>query len=117
MPPNFLIFFSPSSRGSWFSPFSSLVNSSKSCSGVNFSLHCSSVPKSSGMGKKGMMGACSMSYVSTLSSISRVFERASGMSWKTSFISSRVLNHSCFEYSIRVGSSRSLPVERHSRWS
>ena len=80
MPPNFFIFFSPSSRGNWFSPFSSLVNSSKSCSGVNFSRHCSSVPNSSGMGKKGMMGACSMSYVSTLLRISRVLLRASGTS-------------------------------------
>ena len=79
--------------------------------------HCSSVPNDSGMGKKGMIGECSMLYSSTLSSTSRVLAMASGRSPNTSFISALVLNHSCFEYSIRVGSSRSLPVERHSRWS
>ena len=117
MPPRCFIFLSASSLGNGFSPFSSVVNSSYSCCSVYLRLMSSSVPNSAGMGKNGMMGSWSMLYISTLSRISSVFAITCGRSPNTVFISALVLNHSCFEYSIRFGSSRSLPVARQSRWS
>ena len=109
-PPRLSIFFCPSSSLITTLPFSSCVNSSKSSFSVILLLYSSSVPKLSGISKLGMMGAWSMSYASTLLSTSKVLLNASGTSAKISFISSFVLNHSCLEYNIRLGSSNSLPV-------
>ena len=60
MPPSFLILLSASSCDIMSLPFSSVVNSRKSSSGVMRLRVSSSVPNSLGMGKKGMMGEWSM---------------------------------------------------------
>ena len=117
IPPNFSIFFFPSSRDSWFCPFSSEVNSLKRSSSEIDWRKASSVPKSSGIGQKGIMGALSIEQSSILSKISQVLRIASGKSPNTSFISSFDLNHSCFVYRRRLGSFKSLLVDKQIRWS
>ena len=74
---------------------SSILNSSKTASWLNFSLYCSSVPKSEGISNIGIIGAQFKLYISTFSAIFMVFSNACGKSGNTAAISSGVLSHSC----------------------